>query len=1013
MVCLLLIQVSLYIPYGTFAQKRVFFKHYTTEDGLPHNIGYGLLEDSKGYLWIGTDDGLAQFDGLEWKSYNTEDGLSSPYPIDITEASDGSIVVGVWKGKINIISQQKIYTLNTSDKVNRINGIGFVNDSLLVAWKFNGFYTFKRSSEGCWKVSNRKILVHNTDSNQIKLIDGKPRSDKDVTIDETDFFITSNKRLFLYDDFPFVLEYLNDSTLKTHFKTQLNGNKAFGYFHKNGHWLGSNGKIFHITAQKTSIYQNNLPNEKIYYLNIVGNRYAYIITAVSRYKARKFYRYDLNTGELVDLRKALGFNTAPSQMMQDRNGNLWVTTNGDGLYCLPFLPFNYFAYEDGLQTSLITALAKDHQGVVWAGTRDGLFRQVGTQFEKYILPRKTQPTQKLYQIDDLAFLNNKLDGWVSLGLRLIHLNPYSNLTDRIERPAGQKLFFPTDTLNLPITISDLGSIFSPYRLNNVMFDSMLVKQFPNGKYQYTSNGKFIIASYTASSQKELLFINQNRDLYHLDNQFNASLIQAQFATEKVNTALFDLEGKLWLGTDQGLFVFNAISNGFELKSVLSVKDGLPSRICRALTQDTNGVFWVGTPKGLAYIYNNETLFINKQSGLLSNDVNCLLLDNEKKLWVGGSKGISVLETSFASKKLLPPKLHINCVQVNNQLLNEPYQLKELPYNSELKVCFQGISLTNAKNLHYQYRLNKGNWIKINDLSLVFSSLQPDSYQLQLRVKEFNSNWTNPLSLSFTIMPPWWFSWWSILGYLLFILGSFWAFTTIRLARQKAKAAEKIQTARRFAELELKALQAQMNPHFIFNALNAIQSFVLDNDARKANKFLARFSQLMRLYLEASKAKYITIHQEVKLLNYYIELEELRFANKFEATIKIDPLLEMNMAKIPGMLIQPFVENAINHGLVFKKQKGRLKVIFTEDNGHLCCLVDDDGIGRAKAMEIQHQMNKKHKSRAMQIIEERLGAINLIKDLEVLIDITDKMDDEGNALGTKVFIKIPIIDSDSV
>ncbi|MEO1413020.1 MAG: histidine kinase, partial [Bacteroidota bacterium] len=214
---------------------------------------------------------------------------------------------------------------------------------------------------------------------------------------------------------------------------------------------------------------------------------------------------------------------------------------------------------------------------------------------------------------------------------------------------------------------------------------------------------------------------------------------------------------------------------------------------------------------------------------------------------------------------------------------------------------------------------------------------------------------------------------------------------------------------KFAELELRALQAQMNPHFIFNALHAIQDFIFRKNERVANRYLVKFSRLMRLFLESSKEKYIRLAEEVKLLQLYVELEKLRFEDKFDFQINISQSLATSMIEIPSMLLQPFVENAINHGLVHRESNGLLRVDFALEERTLHCTIEDNGIGRQRAMEIKSQSIKSYKSRGMQLVEERQRVWKIIGKAAVDIHITDLRDAAGEARGTRVDIRIKLDD----
>jgi LytS/YehU family sensor histidine kinase len=210
--------------------------------------------------------------------------------------------------------------------------------------------------------------------------------------------------------------------------------------------------------------------------------------------------------------------------------------------------------------------------------------------------------------------------------------------------------------------------------------------------------------------------------------------------------------------------------------------------------------------------------------------------------------------------------------------------------------------------------------------------------------------------------------------------------------------------KKISELNLKALRSQMNPHFTFNVLNSIQYYVAKKDTEQALQFITKFSRLIRTILDQSRNLYITLEEEINLLRLYLELEKLRFEDKFSFSISADEGLNLQSVKIPGMLIQPFVENAIKHGLQFKKGEAHIAVYFEAGNSGLLCRVIDNGIGR-KAAAI-HVQSERHKSAGTAIVNERMEALNILYDNNLKSSTEDLTDGEGNATGTAVTIEIP-------
>ncbi len=208
-----------------------------------------------------------------------------------------------------------------------------------------------------------------------------------------------------------------------------------------------------------------------------------------------------------------------------------------------------------------------------------------------------------------------------------------------------------------------------------------------------------------------------------------------------------------------------------------------------------------------------------------------------------------------------------------------------------------------------------------------------------------------------------------------------------------------------ARVELASLRNQMNPHFIFNSLNSIHKYIWENKQEDASEYLTKFSKLVRMIFENSKEKEISLSKELEMLRLYIELEHRRCNNKFDYSIRIDPLVNTQNISIPSMIIQPYVENAIWHGLVQKEGNGNLNINIEQENNRLTCIIEDDGIGRKKAGEIKAQKQDIHKSLGMNITQERLELLSNQSGNNASVEIVDIYNE--NETGTRVILKLPL------
>jgi len=258
-----------------------------------------------------------------------------------------------------------------------------------------------------------------------------------------------------------------------------------------------------------------------------------------------------------------------------------------------------------------------------------------------------------------------------------------------------------------------------------------------------------------------------------------------------------------------------------------------------------------------------------------------------------------------------------------------------------------------------------------------------------------------------IKPPFWKTAWFIV--LISLAASAIIYTIYFFRIRNVRKTEKLKTEfnKKIAEVEMRALRAQMNPHFIFNCLNSINRYIVKSDTKTASLYLTKFAKLIRLILDNSENKNVTLSNEIESLKLYIEMESIRFENKFSFEVKVNDDVNADSVSIPPLIIQPYVENAIWHGLLNKETAGKLSVAVSRHNSALECIVEDDGVGRAKAKELKSKSATTRKSLGMKITEDRLAILNEHAEKKSSVEIIDLKDNSGNDCGTRVVIKIPL------
>lgn len=359
-----------------------------------------------------------------------------------------------------------------------------------------------------------------------------------------------------------------------------------------------------------------------------------------------------------------------------------------------------------------------------------------------------------------------------------------------------------------------------------------------------------------------------------------------------------------------------------------------------------------------------------------------------------------------------PKIKITNIEIagKDNVFKPKYQMNY--YDNIIEVHLKSID-TSFHATDFFYKIEKKNlfndstvsWIGFKGNSFKVSNLTPGEYDVHLKYKTKYGKYSPEVFFQLKVERPWWRTWWFWGASFISLFGLFYG----RERFLKFWADEEQRHTKKIVELELRTLQLQMNPHFIFNALNSIQSYVMTHDAITANSYLSKFANLIRMFLDSSRSKYISLQEEIKMLNLYIEMESLRFEDKFDYVFHVDS--EVNKyIEIPTMILQPFVENAINHGLRYKRVKGLLKIYFYYSNDYLICRMEDNGVGRKIAKEIQSKTRKGYKSQGLKITAERLVTYNKINESNIGFSINDlhtNMNDSEEDIGTVVEVRFPL------
>lgn len=477
----------------------------------------------------------------------------------------------------------------------------------------------------------------------------------------------------------------------------------------------------------------------------------------------------------------------------------------------------------------------------------------------------------------------------------------------------------------------------------------------------------------------------------------------------------DASGKMWISSNSGLFYSTGNLNDMIKWKLLGPIEGVPTGFFYGINFDSKNNIWSLTPSGLFKIdpAGLKAERFTSADGLGNVYFSSrLFLSADDKVFIGYWKGYYQFKrTRSSSKRTLIPRLASFHVWNKSISAFGPDVVMLQAEENSISIDFTAVDFINPEKILFSTKLEglDSNWSAASPHRFVsFPRLPGGEYRFLVRVIDETGEWREPRELvKFTIATPVWKQTWFIvttaLVCALFIFGLY----RYRIRRVLKEEALKTQFNKRLAEAEMRALRAQMNPHFIFNCLNSINRYIVKSDQMTASLYLTRFSKLIRLILDNSNHKAVSLEQDLEALRIYVEMEALRFDNKFDFTIEVDKNTDTFSIQVPPMIFQPFIENAIWHGLLHKEGKGKLAVRISKEKRLLSVIIEDNGIGRRKAAELKSKSATTRKSMGMQLTEERMQLLKSELKADGLIMVEDLEDTEKKPVGTRVTILLPI------
>jgi len=464
----------------------------------------------------------------------------------------------------------------------------------------------------------------------------------------------------------------------------------------------------------------------------------------------------------------------------------------------------------------------------------------------------------------------------------------------------------------------------------------------------------------------------------------------------------------------------------ESYKIYTMDDGLSTNTIYCVTSDNNFA-WFGTSSGLIQLEldSDKVNIVQEKHGIEEDNFLQIWFPNIEisdygKLFFYSTDYFAWMDVEGYSESLSVPIPKINAVSILN---NEDASMYNLHAQPKLKLNHDenyfsihfgsdNYTLTERQNFKYLLEGYDEDWNSTSAPSVSYTKVPPGNYNFHVAASDFNGNWSHKDSrIEINITPPFWKTIWFRLLCLFAFLALCYIVYKYWENNLKEKERIKVEFDTKIAQIEMDALRAQMNPHFLFNCLNSIKNYALTKGPYETADYLTKFSHLIRLILQNSKEPTVMLKDELEALKLYVEIEDLRFAEKFEYEFIMDDDLDVLSAHIPPMILQPYVENAIWHGLMHKKQgKGKLKIEIKNMGNYLQCTIEDNGIGREKAMEIKKRKEGiRKKSLGMKITKNRIDLTNQLYNTNTKVNVVDLKNNRGEGIGTRIIIDIPLLD----
>jgi ligand-binding sensor domain-containing protein len=1040
----LMLLVGQMLPFHALAQTpNLRFETVEMPDESPLSSTNAIYEDSRGFMWFGGLSGLYMFDGYKVTHFENDPddslSISDNKVHEIIEDNQGNMWIGTQNGLNYLDVRKKTFKR--------------YNDAKKCGLGVTGIHDMEKDKTGnIWVFADNNLYKSDLKTQRFNKCQQRDTTQKmflrSLEVGGNQVFIGTTTGLYACD-----LDAQNWRLLPSKDLVDMQKNKCFVNALKNDKqgnlWIGTNKGFYYLDKATDSIRSvKTLPSLDSAYVGFIKEKSAnelwistlhgLLIFNKKTFKYEKFTHDPANSLSIPKDAAQVGFHAT--------HDILWLSINPTELHKVDmrkqqFQNIAINLFDANFSIPRLFEFYEFSPNVLLLPLKDGANLFDITTQKKVPFPYKPIENLEGWQKEGMTCFLEEAEGklWIGTSGGLFLFDKKANKFINIEAQMKEIISLRNSPLR-KIVRDRKGNLWVSTWHQGVYKINFEKKTFRRYLSDGRSNG-FIANTRTILEDKKgtiwvgtrggLLKYMEAADTFKL---YKNVLNDPKSMSENTAFCLYeDKESNMWVGTyGGGLDKLDVNTGVFKHYTVL--KNGLVDNNIIGIFPDKQDNLWLATFAGISVFNPKTEAFRNYKStqGLINKELAAFLMGKSiysDRLFFGGEKGIDFFDPNVIQVSTYDPNIWLTDFKIFNKsvpILKDkkidsiPFYLTEdiaftqhLTLNYDQNVIgfdFAALDFSAPKNVQYAYILENfdKNWQYIgNNRSATFTNLNAGDYTFKVKATNSDGVWGSKMAIvKLTVLAPWWQTWWFRTLVLLSLLSVGFAFYQYRIKQIQEREAIKTSLNKRIAEVKMEALRAQMNPHFIFNALTSINLFILKNDTELASFYLNKFSRLMREVLDHSRSDLITVEAELNTLKIYVEIEKMRFRNAFDFVLDIPTDARIKDVLIPPLIIQPYVENAIWHGLKHKKEgEGILKIAVSEADSNMFIVVEDNGVGRENALKLKENATIQHKSHGLDVTEERIQQFNNTHDFASSIETIDLINDHQEGIGTRIVFTI--------